>query len=258
MEQILNQGKELVATFGINVITALAIFLVGRWAAKFIRMVSVNIMTRAKVDQMLVSFLSHLIYAALLALVTIAALGQLGIQTTSFVAILGAAGLAVGLALQGSLSNFAAGVLIIIFRPFKVGDYIEGGGAAGTVEEMQIFTTQLVTPDNKTIIIPNAKLTNDKIVNYSAKENRRIDMTVGVAYSDDIAKVKRVLDEILAQEPRVLKNPSPKVALQEFGPGNVKFMVRPWVKAADHWEVSCALNEAVKRRFDEDGITMAL
>ena len=188
--------------------------------------------------------------------VIIAALGMLGIQTTSFIAVLGAAGLAVGLALQGSLSNFAAGVLMIIFRPFKVGDFIEGAGTAGVVEEIQIFTTQLRTPDNKTIIIPNAKLTADNIVNFSAKGTRRADMVFGIGYDDDIDKARNIISEILSNEARILKDPPPQVAVSELADSCVNFVVRPWVDADDYWGVVFDVTEAVKKRFDAEGVNI--
>jgi small conductance mechanosensitive channel len=181
---------------------------------------------------------------------------MLGIQTTSFIAVLGAAGLAVGLALQGSLSNFAAGVLMIIFRPFKVGDFIEAAGVAGTVEEIQIFTTQLATPDNKTIIIPNGKLTADNIVNYSTKGTRRADMVFGIGYEDDIDKARDIITEILSNDERVLKDPPLQVAVSELADSSVNFVTRAWVNAGDYWGVVFAATETVKKRFDAEGISI--
>jgi small conductance mechanosensitive channel len=194
------------------------------------------------------------IFIALLAFVVIAALGQLGIQTTSFIAILGAAGLAIGLALQGSLANFAAGFLMIIFRPFKVGDFIEGAGVAGVVEEIQIFTTTLKTGDNKIIIVPNAKLSGDNITNYSAMETRRVDMTVGVAYDADLSHVKKVLNEIISQDGRILAEPASQVAVAELADSSVNFVVRVWTKSADYWAVKFDMTETIKNRFDAEGI----
>jgi len=208
LNTILTRLQEVITLYGLKVIAAIVIFIVGRWVAKGLKRLTVRALTKAKVDETLVSFLGHLTYIALLAFVIIAAINQLGVQTTSFIAILGAAGLAVGLALQGSLANFAAGVLMIIFRPFRVGDYVEGGGTAGIVEEIQIFTTKLRTPDNKSIIIPNAKITGDNIINYSAKDSRRMDMIVGVSYDDDYDQVKEVLEDILAKDGRILEEPA--------------------------------------------------
>jgi small conductance mechanosensitive channel len=197
---------------------------------------------------------SNIAYIALLAFVVVAALGQLGIQTTSFIAILGAAGLAIGLALQGSLANFAAGFLMIIFRPFKVGDFIEGAGVAGVVEEIQVFTTTLKTGDNKIIIVPNAKLSGDNIINYSAQETRRVDMTVGVSYSADLSKVREVLLDIISKEARILPEPAPLVAVAELADSSVNFVVRVWTKTGDYWGVKFDMTETIKNRFDAEGI----
>jgi small conductance mechanosensitive channel len=256
LNTILPKLHELITLYGLKVIAAAVIFIVGRWVAKGLKRLIVRALIKGKVDQTLVSFLGHLTYFTLLAFVIIAALNQLGIQTTSFIAILGAAGLAVGLALQGSLANFAAGVLMIIFRPFRVGDYVEGGGTAGIVEEIQIFTTKLRTPDNKSIIIPNSKITGDNIVNYSAKDSRRMDMIVGVSYDDDYDQVKEVLQDILAKDGRILEEPPPTIGIVEFGDNSVNFAFRPWVKTAEYWDVYFALTEAIKKRFDEEGITI--
>ena len=215
-----------------------------------------KMMAKGNVDETLISFVGNLTYIALLAFVIIAALNQLGIQTTSFIAVIGAAGLAIGLALQGSLANFAAGVLMIIFRPFKAGDYIEGAGVAGTVEQVQIFATQLKTPDNKTIIVPNAKMMGDNITNYSAKDTRRVDMVIGVGYGDDLKKVREVLEDILAKDDRILEDPAPTIGVLELGDNSVNFAVRPWVKTEDYWGAYFDFTETVKRRFDEEGISI--
>jgi len=256
MEELIIQTKDILMIYGLNVVGALAIFIIGRWLAGFVRKLLNMLMSKHHVDQTLNSFVCHLAYIALLAFVIIAALGRLGIQTASFVAVLAAAGLAIGLALQGSLANFAAGVLMIIFKPFKVGDYVEGGGTAGIVEEIQIFTTTLRTPDNKTIIIPNSKISSDNIVNYSAKPTRRVDMVFGVGYSDDIDKVKAVIADILAGDSRILKDPAPQIALSQLADSSINFVVRPWVKSDDHWPVYFDTNEAVKKRFDAEGISI--
>ena len=256
LNTILPKLQELITLYGLKIIAAAVIFIVGRWVARGLRRLIVRALIKGKVDETLVSFLGHLTYFTLLAFIIIAALNQLGIQTTSFIAILGAAGLAVGLALQGSLANFAAGILMIIFRPFRVGDYVEGGGTAGIVEEIQIFTTKLRTPDNKSIIIPNSKITGDNIVNYSAKDSRRMDMIVGVSYDDDYDQVKEVLQDILAKDGRILEEPAPTIGIVEFGDNSVNFAFRPWVKTAEYWDVYFALTEAIKKRFDEEGITI--
>ena len=202
MENIVEKIWELITIYGLKVVAAIAVLIVGRWVAKGMTGFAEKVMNKRQVDPTIVSFVANMTYIALLVFVVLAALGQLGIQTTSFIAVIGAAGLAIGLALQGSLSNFAAGFLMIIFRPFKVGDYIEGAGVAGTVEEIQIFTTQLKTPDNKTMIIPNANLTRDNITNYSAKGTRRVDLVFGIGYGDDIDHAKKVIMDVLAKEER--------------------------------------------------------
>ena len=244
------------ALYGLKIIGAIVIFVVGRWVARALRNVIKRMMAKGDVDETLISFVGNLTYIALLAFVIIAALNQLGIQTTSFIAVIGAAGLAIGLALQGSLANFAAGVLMIIFRPFKAGDYIEGAGVAGVVEEIQIFATQLKTPDNKTIIVPNAKMMGDNITNYSAKDTRRMDMVIGVGYSDDLKKVREILEDILAKDDRILEDPAPTIGVLELGDNSVNFAVRPWVKTEDYWGAYFDVTETVKRRFDEDGISI--
>ncbi len=241
--------------FGVKLITALAIFIIGRWVAIGVKNLIDKAMHKARVDNTLISFTVHLSYIAMIAFVAIAALGQLGIQTTSFIAVLGAAGLAVGLALQGSLSNFAAGVLMLIFRPFKVGDYIEGAGVAGTVKEVQIFTTILTTPDNKTIIVPNAKITGDNITNYATQGTRRIDMAFDVAYGADIDKVKRTLLDLIKADKRLLADPAPQIAVGQVGDGRVNIICRPWVRTGDYWDTYFDTLEAVKKRFDTENIS---
>jgi small conductance mechanosensitive channel len=213
-------------------------------------------MEKREVDPTLQTFVGNMVYYALLTFVILAALSQIGIQTTSFIAVIGAAGLAVGLALQGSLANFAAGFLLIMFRPFKVGDFIEGAGVMGTVESLQIFTTQLRTPDNKKIIIPNASLTGDNIVNWSATGTRRVDMVFGIGYDDDIDRAKQVINEIIAADERILKDPKPQVAVSELADSSVNFVARPWVKTGDYWSVFFDTTEAVKKRFDAEGISI--
>jgi len=237
VSQLWGQVQGIATDWGIKALAALAIFIIGRWVAKAIRRGLQRMMEKGGADPIIIGFVSSIAYVALLAFVVIAALGQLGIQTTSFIAILGAAGLAVGLALQGSLANFAAGFLMIIFRPFKVGDFVEAAGVAGVVKEIQIFTTTLKTGDNKTIIVPNAKISGDNIINYSAEENRRVDMTVGVAYDADLSKVKEVLNDIISKDARILSDPEPLVVVGELADSSVNFIVRVWTKGADYWGV---------------------
>ncbi len=256
MEEIINKVYQLLTVYGLKVIAALAIFIIGRWVAKGIRKIIERIMAKSKVDPTLISFTANLAYIGLLAFIVIAALGQLGIQTTSFIAVLGAAGLAVGLALQGSLSNFAAGFLLIIFRPFKVGDLIEGAGVFGVVEAIQIFTTQLKTADNKTVIVPNAKLTDDNIVNWTVKGTRRVDLVVGIGYEDDIDKARSLMNEVIAADDRILKNPEPQIAVSELADSSVNFVVRPWVKVNDYWGVYFDLTEKIKKAFDANGVSI--
>ena len=254
VSQLWGQVEGIATDWGIKVIAALAIFIIGRWIAKGLRRGVRRMMERGGADPIIIGFVGSIVYIALLAFVVVAALGQLGIQTTSFIAILGAAGLAIGLALQGSLANFAAGFLMIIFRPFKVGDFIEAAGVAGVVKDMQIFTTTMKTGDNKTIIIPNAKLSGDNIINFSAEENRRVDMTVGVAYDADLSKVRDVLNDIISKDDRILSDPPPLVVVGELADSSVNFIVRVWTKSGNYWGVMFDANETIKNRFDEAGI----
>jgi small conductance mechanosensitive channel len=256
MEQIIPTLQQWTIFYGVRILAALAILVIGRIVAGAIKKGLARAMERSKVDTTLISFVTNVTYVALMAFVIIAAVGKLGVQTASFVAVIGAAGLAIGLALQGSLANFAAGVLMIIFRPFRVGDYIEGGGMAGTVEEISIFTTHLKSPDNRSIIVPNAKITSDSIVNYSTKEIRRVDLVVGVSYSDDIDKVKSVLWDIINSDERVLKDPAPTIALFELADSSVNFVVRPWVKSGDYWNFYFEIYEKIKKRFDAEDISI--
>lgn len=242
--------------YGPKVIAALVIIVIGRIvvgiAARFIS----KIITKTKVDATLTKFVVSLVRIVLLTVVAIAALNALGVETTSLIAILGAAGLAVGLALQGSLSNFSAGVMIIIFRPFKVGDFVEAGGTSGSVEEIRIFNTILKTPDNKVIIVPNNSIISNNITNYSDQETRRIDMVFGIGYGDDIKKAKNTLTRLISEDSRILADPAPTVAVGELGDSSVNFVVRPWVKTPDFWAVKFDFTEKVKLTFDAEGISI--
>ncbi|MGB5257015.1 MAG: mechanosensitive ion channel domain-containing protein [Woeseiaceae bacterium] len=240
---------------GKNLFVALVIFYVGRIAVSLVVRGLRKVLQRSDVDKTLETFVCNVVRIALLIVVIIAAISALGIQTTSFIAIFGAAGLAVGLALQGSLSNFAAGVLIVLFRPYKVGDYIEGAGIGGTVEQVQILTTVLTTPDNKQVIVPNSQIMNSVITNYSAKETRRVDMTIGVSYDDDLDKVRRTLEELVAADERILAEPECTIAVSALADSSVNFVVRPWVKRTDYWGVTFDLTEAIKKRFDKEDIS---
>ena len=256
MEDLISKVWELLTIYGLKVIAAIVVFIVGRWIAKGLTKIAENVMNKKQVEPTIVSFAVNMTYIALLVFVVLAALGQLGIQTTSFIAVIGAAGLAIGLALQGSLANFAAGFLMIIFRPFKVGDYIEGAGVTGTVEAIQIFTTQLQTPDNKTVIIPNAALTADNITNWSVKGTRRVDLVMGIGYGDDIDKAKKIMADVLAKDERILKDPAPNIAVVELADSSVNFVVRPWVKLEHYWDVYFDTTENIKKSFDAQGISI--
>lgn len=256
LEQLITRLMDLGVVFGMKVLAALAVFVLGRWVAIFLRNFLEKSMRRTKVDETLITFTTNLTYIALFAFVVIAALAQLGIQTTSFIALLGAAGLAIGLALQGSLANFAAGVLMILFRPFKVDDYIEGGGTAGTVKEIQIFNTILLTPDNKTVIVPNATMTGDKIVNYATQGTRRVDMVFGIAYDSDIDKAKGILWDLLKNDSRILPAPEPVIAVLELADSSVNIACRPWVNAGEYWTFYFDMTESVKKQFDANGISI--
>lgn len=250
---------ELLKTTGvdlaINIVTALVIFFVGKWVANLIARAIRTLMQKQQVDKTLETFVSNLIRMVLMVFVVIAAISAVGIQTTSLIAVLGAAGLAVGLALQGSLSNFAAGVLIVLFRPYKVGDFIEGGGVSGTVVSVQILQTILKTGDNKEVIVPNSQIMGSIITNYSANDTRRVDMVVGVSYDDDLDKVRKTIEELVAADDRILDDPACTIAVSELADSSVNFVVRPWVKTPDYWGVMFDLTEAIKKRFDQEGIS---
>lgn len=256
MNDIAEMVRVPAAAYGLKIIAAIAIFLVGKWLSGVLSRAVGRVMGRAGTDEMLVKFVANLVYAALLAFVVLAALAQLGIQTTSFIAVIGAAGLAVGLALQGSLSNFAAGVMLIVFRPFKIGDFIEAAGTSGVVEEIMIFSTRLKSPDNKQLHVPNGSIMAGTIVNYSTKNQRRVDMVFGCGYADDVRKAKALLEEIVRDNPLVLPDPAPTIGVLELGESSVNFAVRPWVATADYWDAYFQINETVKQRFDEAGISI--
>lgn len=241
--------------FGINLLTALAIFYIGRLVVRLVTRGMRKLMNAREIDATLITFISNLVNMILLVVVIVAAVGALGVPTASFVAMIGAAGLAVGLALQGSLSNFAAGVLIVLFRPYKVGDWIEAAGVSGTVEGVQILTTILKTGDNKKIVVPNGQIMGSVITNFSANETRRIDLVIGVSYDDDLDKVRSTLEELVAADERIHKEPAAKIAVSELADSSVNFVVRPWVDTAEYWNVRFDLVEAIKKRFDKDDIT---
>ena len=256
MENFSEKAMEYLSLYGPKVLVALAIVIIGRIVISMITSVLKKLMRKASVDETLIKFLNSLIRVLLLTVVIIVALESLGVQTTSMIAILGAAGLAIGLALQSSLSNFSAGVMLIIFRPFKVGDFVEAGGATGVVEEIHIFNTQMLTGDNKEIIVPNGNIIGGNITNYSAKETRRVDMVFGIGYDDDLKKAKDILVSLVNSDERVLKDPEPVVAVSELADSSVNFIVRPWVNTADYWAVYWDFQEKVKNTFDAEGISI--
>lgn len=249
---ILQTGPE-VAT---NVIAAVVIFFVGKWFARFAERLLRQLLNRAKIDETLSKFLCRIGYMIVMCAVVLASLEKLGVNTTSLTAVLAAAGLAVGLALQGSLSNFAAGVMIILFRPFKVGDFIEAAGTKGIVDEIHVFHTMMRTPDNIDIVVPNSAITNGNVTNYSSQPTRRIDLVVGCGYRDNLLAVKKFLEEVVANDVRVLRNPAPVVAVHELGDNSVNFVVRPWVTNANYWTVRWDLIERIKLGFDQHGFTI--
>ncbi len=250
----LSENQDLIISYSMNIIFAIATLIVGMMVARFIAGTLHKVLTKRKLDNTIVDFVSHMVRYVIIAFVIIAALGRIGVETTSFVAIIGAAGLAVGLALQGSLSNFASGVLIIALRPFKAGEYIEAAGTAGTVESVQIFSTTLTTPDNKFVVVPNSAILGGNIVNYSRKPTRRIDLIIGVSYNADLAKTKAVLEAVLKANDGILKSPEPLVAVAELADSSVNLVVRPWVNGPDYWRVRFELMEAIKNDLDEAGI----
>jgi small conductance mechanosensitive channel len=256
MEISVDKSIELIQTYALPIIWAILIFIIGRIVAKALANGLAKMMIKSKVDETLVKFLRSIAYIAMMLFVIMAALAKLGIQTTSFAAVIAAVGLAIGLSLQSTLGNLAAGVMLILFRPFKVGDFVEAAGNTGVIEEIQIFSTQMKSPDNKQIIIPNGQIIGSTITNYSAKEQRRIDMVIGVGYNDDLKKVRSVLEDILTKDERVLKDPEFTIGVGELADSSVNFVVRPWVKSGDYWPTLFDLNEAIKLRFDSEGISI--
>jgi small conductance mechanosensitive channel len=256
MEGIVSKAYAYLIAYGVNVIAAILIFLIGKWLAGVVSRLTEKLILKGNGDNTLASFVKHLTYIGLLVIVIIAAISKLGVQTTSLIAIIGAAGLAVGLALQGSLANFAAGLMLVIFRPFKVGDLIEAGGTLGTVVEIQIFNTVINALDNRRVIIPNAKVTGDNIINLSSIENRRVDLVFGISYSDDIKKAKESLESVVAADSRILKDPAPTVAVSELADSSVNLVCRPWVKPDDYWGVYFDTLEKGKVELEKNGITI--
>ena len=253
---IANLITTYVIPWGINIAMALAIFIIGKIIVNTLTKILRSVLGKSKMDQILINFVTSIFKTVLLLFVVIAALDQLGVDTTSLIALLGAAGLAVGLALQSSLQNFAAGVMLIVFRPFKAGDFVEVAGTSGVVETIGIFSSTLRTGDNREIIIPTGAIYGGTITNFSARETRRVDMVFGIGYDDDIKKAKDLLEKIVTSDERVLKDPAPVIAVGELADSSVNFVVRPWVKTSDYWAVLWDLNETVKLEFDKAGISI--
>jgi len=242
--------------WGLNIFFALLIFIIGKIVVSIIISVLKKVLRRTKMDDILLNFVTSILKTILILFVVIASLNQLGIDTTSLIALLGAAGLAIGLALQGSLQNFAAGVMLLIFRPFKAGDFVEAGGVAGIVESISIFTTIMRTGDNKEVIVPNGTIYGGSITNYSARDTRRIDLVFGIGYDDSIKDAKVIMENIINADPRILKDPETQIAVSELADSSVNFVVRPWVKSEDFWAVKFDLTEKIKLAFDEQGISI--
>jgi len=254
MENWAEQIIPYVTQYGLQVLGAVVIFIIGRFVAGLAKRIVSKVLTKRGVDASVVSFVASLLYTLVLVSAVLASLAKFGIQTTSFVAILGAAGLAVGLALQGSLSNFAAGVLILVLRPYSTDDVIEAAGVVGKVTSIQLFTTVITTPDNIKILVPNGKIYGDVIKNITANPTRRLDLVVGIGYSSSMKKAQELLAEILKNDDRVLDDPAPTIAVAELADSSVNLVVRPWVKKEDYWPLKFDLNERIKDIFDENGI----
>lgn len=252
MENIINVATPYI----MNIVFALLIFIIGKYLAKIITNITKKVLDKSKVNETLKVFLGNVIYGLLLIVVVLAALNKLGIETTSFIAILGAIGLAVGLAFQSTLSNISAGVMIVIFRPFNIGDFIEAGGVSGIVEEINLFNTIFKTPDNKVIIVANSNIIGGNIINYSLKETRRVDFVFGIGYDDDLKLAKETLQHIINKDSRILQEPLPFVAVGELADSSVNFTVRVWVKSENYWDVHFDTIEKVKLTFDKKGISI--
>lgn len=256
LEEYTNAIIEMAVLYAPKIVTAIIVFLLGLWIIKLMISGFNKASKHSKMDVSLQKFLRSLLSISLKVLLIISVISMLGVETTSFVAVIGAAGLAVGLALQGSLSNFAGGVLILIFKPFKVGDFIDGAGHMGTVHSIEVLNTTLKTPDNKTIIIPNGQLSGSSITNFSTEARRRVDFTFGIGYGDDMKKAKEIIRKIIENDARALKDPEPFIAIGNLGNSSVDITVRVWAEAVDYWELYFNTIEAVKTAFDENGISI--
>ena len=252
MDQVILIASEYL----LPIVWSIVILILGRIVAKILSKNIAKVLYKTKLDVTIVKFIQNLSFAALFAFVILAALEKVGVKTTTFAAVVAAAGLAIGFALQSSLSNFASGFMLLLFKPFKVGDYVQAGGVEGSVHEIQLFTTKMKTPDNKVVIVPNGQITGDSITNFSAEETRRIDLVIGVGYGDDLSKVKTVLNDIVAADTRIHKEPAVTIAVSELADSSVNLVVRPWVNTVDYWAVRFDLIETIKNRFDAEGISI--
>lgn len=256
MDKIIETVSLYASTYALKLVVAIIIFIVGKWVSRKISGLFAGVLRKNDMDVTIISFLENIVYYVLLVVVVIAALSQMGINTTSFLTIVGAAGLAVGLALKDSLSNFASGVMLIIFRPFRVGDVVNAGGVLGKAESITIFNTILNTPDNQRVIVPNSAITSGVITNITANPTRRVDLVMGIGYDDDIKKAKDIMEKIIKDDDRILSDPAPTIAVSELADSSVNFVVRPWVKTDDYWNVYFDLTEKIKITFDQEGITI--
>ncbi len=242
--------------WGIKIIAAIAIFVIGRYIARLIVKVLKKVMVKAKLDETLTNFLGSIVQAILTVVVVIAALEQLGVNTTSVLAIFAAAGLAIGLAFKDSLSNFASGIMLILFKPFKLGDFVEAAGVSGVIEEIRIFNTLMKTGDNREITVPNAHIYGGIITNYSARDTRRVDLIIGIGYDDNIGKAKSIIENIISKDSRLLSDPAPTIMVLELGESSIDIAVRPWVNSGDYWPTRADLLQAIKESFDKEGISI--
>lgn len=256
MQKYIEIITDWISNYSIKIVAAILILVIGMWVSRKVSKIFAKLLEKNRVDLTLVNFFSKIVYYSMIVLVLIAAVGQLGVNTTSFLTMLGAAGLAVGLALKDSLSNFASGIMLILFRPFRIGDFVTAGGVSGSVESITIFNTVLNTPDNKRVVVPNGSITNNAITNANANSTRRIDLVIGISYKDDIKRAKDILADLIAEETRILKDPAPKIAVLELAESSVNLAVRPWVNTCDYWDVFFDLNEKIKVGLEKEGLTI--
>lgn len=254
MQGVYDKLVEFATIYGIKIVGAIIILIIGRILAGIAKKVTKKLLIKAKVDESIVNFSGSIVYALVIAFAVIASLAKFGVQTTSIVALLGAVGFAIGFALQGSLANFAAGVMILLFRPFKIGDFVEAGGVLGTVTDISLFNTILTSPDNVKIIVPNGKIHGDTIKNYSGFDKRRVDLVIGISYDSPIDKAISIIQDVIKGDDRVLQEPKPQIAVSELADSSVNLVVRPWVKKENYWDVRFDLMKKIKEEFDENGI----